>query len=977
MKKTIKKQMAIIALVMIILSVINPTITCAATEMSIFAINKKSNAFLKWENLSEEERKNAIEPTYFSIDAKDSVKRSKYNQQLKSTTTEEKRFSLKDVLNNIIVKDQKRTGACWAFSYSSVIETTLANKYNIESREYSPIHMDYMTGKIFNRKVGDGGTYFMELGYSASGLGPVYEDDLPFDSVYDENNNSSAKYYLDDISEVNLEQVSRARVEDVKIFADINKNYLTNSITYIAGDGTTEYSLEEVKALRNLVKSHIKENGAVQALFYSDMGIVSTGEIVSEEGFWNAETSAYYCNDSSKTPNHSVTIIGWDDEYSKNNFAEGKKPLNDGAYIVLNSWGSEFGEDGYYYVSYDDAIIEQGILGITEITEKENSQTKFYDNIYEYDELGISQELMWGTTSLYAANVFDRVNIDEKEYLTEVGVFLGRTQGVEVYLNAVDDNIQNCTTLIASYTETNALEPGYHTLKLASPIELTGTKFTIMVKYINLEGASIPFECDLKESGFAYMSTAYDTATSNQGESFISLDGEEWHDIYNLKVGLTNTLKDTNVCIKGFTTLSDAPLTIGTTGVTLDKRTVILKEGETISLVATVLPENATNKNIIWTSNNENVATVANGVITGMAEGTATITVTTEDGNFTDTCIVTVEKVEGVQETIIVTGVTLDKKTVILKEGETTSLVATVLPENATNKNITWTSNNESVATVTNGIITGIAKGLATITVTTEDGNFTDTCIVSVEKVEVVPETIAVTGVTLDKEIVTLKEGETTNLVATVLPENATNKNITWTSSNENVAIVANGVITGIAEGVATITVTTTEGDFIDNCTVTVEKEVLTVKVTEIELNKTELNMQIGNKTNLVATIKPTNATNKNVIWTSSNTEVAIISENGIIEALKQGKTTITVQTQDGNFTAKCEVTVSEKTNTDDDIYTESEKEPGKIEGAGDSTTAKGEIPKAGIKTIMTVVFTFAIVSVVVYKKYKTFEDIK
>ena len=209
-------------------------------------------------------------------------------------------------------------------------------------------------------------------------------------------------------------------------------------------------------------------------------------------------------------------------------------------------------------------------------------------------------------------------------------------------------------------------------------------------------------------------------------------------------------------------------------------------------------------------------------------------------------------------------------------------------------------------------------------------------------------------------------------MVATVLPENATNPSITWTSSNTNVATVSNGVITGVEEGTATITVKTVDGNFSDTCIVIVEKNSI-VKVTGIELNKDSLNMQVGERTNLVATIKPTNATNKDVIWSSSNQKVATISENGIIEALKEGKTTITVMTKDGSYKASCEVTVTKKTNTEDDIYTNNQYKPEK----NDSTTAQKELPKAGINTIITIIGISIVVTIAIFKKYRGYNDIK
>ena len=158
--------------------------------------------------------------------------------------------------------------------------------------------------------------------------------------------------------------------------------------------------------------------------------------------------------------------------------------------------------------------------------------------------------------------------------------------------------------------------------------------------------------------------------------------------------------------------------------------------------------------------------------------------------------------------------------------GATETLTATVNPDEAANKNVTWTSSDESVATVVNGVVTAVKSGTATITVTTEDGGYTDTCTVTV--------TIPATGVTLDTTTEKMTVGDEVTLEATVAPENATNKNVTWTSSDETVAIVANGVVTAVGAGTATITVTTEDGGFTAECTVTVEpKYVVEVNIEE------------------------------------------------------------------------------------------------------------------------------------------------
>ena len=161
--------------------------------------------------------------------------------------------------------------------------------------------------------------------------------------------------------------------------------------------------------------------------------------------------------------------------------------------------------------------------------------------------------------------------------------------------------------------------------------------------------------------------------------------------------------------------------------VSLDKTTAEITEGETLTLTATIKPENASNKNVIWSSSNEKIATVKDGVVTAKKAGEATITAKTEDGGKTATCSVTVKA-----KTISVEGVSLNKTENTIMVGETFTLTATIKPANATNKNITWSSSDESVATVEDGSVTAKAEGTTTITVTTEDGSKTATCTVTV-----------------------------------------------------------------------------------------------------------------------------------------------------------------------------------------------------------------------------------------------------
>jgi uncharacterized protein YjdB len=244
--------------------------------------------------------------------------------------------------------------------------------------------------------------------------------------------------------------------------------------------------------------------------------------------------------------------------------------------------------------------------------------------------------------------------------------------------------------------------------------------------------------------------------------------------------------------------------------VELDQDTMTVEIGHTGTLAETISPADADNKNVEWTSGDTGIATVSGtGVVTGVAEGTTTITVTTQDGSFTDTCEVTVIPV-------VVTGVSLDKSESTIIIGGTDTLTATVTPEDAANKSVSWTSSNEAVATVEGGVVTSLTAGETTITVITEDGDFSASCTI-----EVIP--IPADGVSLNKSSTTLYEGASELLSAAVSPDDAANKNVTWESNNTSVATVdSSGMITAVSEGSATITVTTESGSFTDTCSVTV-----------------------------------------------------------------------------------------------------------------------------------------------------------
>ncbi|MFI3213236.1 MAG: Ig-like domain-containing protein [Eubacteriales bacterium] len=354
-----------------------------------------------------------------------------------------------------------------------------------------------------------------------------------------------------------------------------------------------------------------------------------------------------------------------------------------------------------------------------------------------------------------------------------------------------------------------------------------------------------------------------------------------------------------------FLKLSSIPVT----GVSLSDTSLALTVGGTSTLTATVSPDNATNKNVEWTTSDSTIASVSNGVVTANSAGTATITVTTEEGSVTATCTVTVSAVE--DTTVAVTSVSLSSNTLSLDVGKTSTLTTTVSPSGATNSSVSWSSSDEAVASVSGGTVTAIAAGKATITATTTDGNKTATCEVTVTAANV-----SVTGVTLSSSSVSLAVDGTSTLTPTIEPSNATNTGVTWSSSSTSVATVSSsGAVTGVAAGTATITATTSDGSKTATCTVTVTAA--TVSVTGVTLSSSSLSVAVGGTSTLTATIAPTTATDTSVTWSSSSTSVASVSATGVVTGVATGTATITVTTTDGSKTATCAVTVTSSASSD------------------------------------------------------------
>ena len=342
---------------------------------------------------------------------------------------------------------------------------------------------------------------------------------------------------------------------------------------------------------------------------------------------------------------------------------------------------------------------------------------------------------------------------------------------------------------------------------------------------------------------------------------------------------------------------------VAVTEVRLDKTATTLFEGDTEELMATVMPENATDKGIEWKSDNESVATVSHtGLVTALKDGSATITVITNDGEFRASCEVTVKK-----KVIAVTGVKLSAASMTLREGDKGTLTATVEPANATNKNVEWWTSDLDVVSVTstsggsNGYVEARGAGKATVTVKTEDGEFSASCEITVEKKEV-----PVTGIALEQSSLLLPVGNTYALKAHVQPSNATDQDIKWGSSNGGVATVdQTGKVTAVAAGTVDI-LATLAGKFA-RCTVQVDNVKLSMKTSSYMILPRSKPINI--ESNIDANFE---LDYSKLSFSYSDPEVATIGSDLYIETHgKKGTTKVDVLYKYGNGELKTSFTIT------------------------------------------------------------------
>ncbi len=390
-------------------------------------------------------------------------------------------------------------------------------------------------------------------------------------------------------------------------------------------------------------------------------------------------------------------------------------------------------------------------------------------------------------------------------------------------------------------------------------------------------------------------------------------------------------------CRVAYSLNSDGQIIMSTTAVesvALNKTELTVMATDTDTLTATLNPEGASNLNITWTSSNTSVAKVSGSsleaVVTGVSAGTATITATTSDGGYTATCTVTVT-----ENTTPIVSITLDQSEAIMVIGDTTALTATITPDNAYSTEITWSTSDDSVVSISGSgstvTLTAVDNGTATVTATAADGK-SASCVITVANV-------AVTGITLSKSSVTVPEGDIATLGSyTITPGNANNQTVTWTVGDESIAQITvdgtSATVKGISAGTTTVTVTTEDGGYSASCEVTV-----TEVSNAMTLDITSMDMIIYQSFNLTALFE---SHVEDVTWsTSDSTVVSILSAEGNQVTVKaggsEGSVTITATSESGQ-SATCAITVTGVVaGTLTDVYLDSLYGSDKNSGASSS----------------------------------------
>jgi C1A family cysteine protease len=591
------------------------------------------------------------------------------------------------------VRNQNPFGTCWAFASLASMESNIKVTMGT-SLDFSEWHLAWFTYNPLNNlpaftkdavesgeneTFDQGGNTTRAIAIMTRGTGPVSESSAPY-----QNN----KYYLQNTLPNGTEPTA-ATIKNAYMFTTSNPD---------------------------TIKGLLTTNGAVAiSMYWPD----------PDYEYYNSLSKAFryvqYVQPEELETNHMVNIVGWDDNFPSASFPASNRPNSDGAWIIRNSWGSYWGEAGYFYMSYDTS---NGWVASYE------ADFEIDRKIYQYDLLGKLGSVGYGRDTAWFSNVFTASGTEE---ITDIAFYTSaNNSSFTITIKTGVTGNPSTGVQVGSQQQGTTDMPGYHRIKLNSPVRInSGDKFAVIVRLTEQQSDS-PVGVLWPYNGYT------ESVTASRGVGWISSNGSAWTDIY--QIGDTDNI---SICLKAFTVSASASVSV-----TVEPSTATMVAGSAKTFTATVTGGSG-NRNVTWSASGGTIT--QSGAYTAPATpGTYTITATSaEDITKTGTATVTV---------IPAISVSITPVSVTLSPGGTRTFTATVTGGSG-NKNVTWSASGGVITQ--SGIYTAPATpGTYTITATSaEDTTKTGTATVTV---------IAAISVSITPVSVTLSPGGTQTFTATV-----------------------------------------------------------------------------------------------------------------------------------------------------------------------------------------------------------------